>query len=280
MEAIEGSFFKKLWDLTREICHRAQIPLYVERHDPKVFTTIQKVFLWLYKTKKKLTLRGLVDDLRESRVVEFLRLRRVPSFSVLSYFLTSIPTGLLNAIDATIQSLLPSYDAVIVDGTGFECTHPSHYYCLRRNSAFPVDGFITLHAIIDQENGFVRVYRSRAKKTHDAKVFKRLLQKLDDKPRIVYADRGYDSEENYSFVVEKLGAVPLLLQKNMLKPVERCKGLYRREMRETFDYGEYLKRNKIEAIFSSIKRKYGSTVTTRNIMNQRKEITLKIIIYN
>jgi len=56
--------------------------------------------------------------------------------------------------------------------------------------------------------------------------------------------------------------------------------MHRLEMREIFDYGEYLKRNKIEGIFSALKRKYGSTLSTKKVRTQEKELTLKIIIYN
>ena len=77
-----------------------------------------------------------------------------------------------------------------------------------------------------------------------------------------------------------MGCIPLILQKNMLKPLHKCKGEYRREMREIFDYDEYLKRNKIEGIFSALKRKHGSCLSTKSTTNQKKELPLKVIIYN
>jgi transposase len=236
--------------------------------------------LYLYKLKKKLTLRGLVEDLSSSKVVKYLHLPRIPNFSTLSHFITALPSRIISAIDAAVQKILPSYEKVIVDSTGFECTHPSHYYCRRINTPFPVDGFITLHALIDQERGFIRTHKTRAKKVHDSKMLKPLVKKLRKKPSQLYADRGYDSEENARFLIEEIKCTPLILQKNMLKPLEKCKGENRRELRETFDYGEYLKRNKIEAIFSALKRKYGSCLSTRKVKTQEKELTLKIIIYN
>jgi hypothetical protein len=280
MAVKEIPFFKSLWDLTIDVCRKAQVPLYVERHDPKIFTTVQKIYLWLYKIKKKLTLRGLVDDLKSSKVVEYLRLCRVPTFSVLSYFIASLPQRILDIIDDAIQTMLPPFEVAIVDSTGFECTYPSHYYCRRMNTPFPVDGFITLYALVDYEYGFVRAHRASAKKVHDSKMLKPLVQDLHRKPALLYADRGHDSEENYRFLIEEIGCVPLILQKNMLKPLDKCTGDYRRDMREIFDYGEYLKRNKIEGIFGGTKKQYGSTVTTKKVRSQRKEINLKMIIKN
>ena len=273
-------FFKNLWDITVKICRKAHIPLYCKRHDPKVFTTVQKLFLLLYKTKKKLTLRGLVDDLASSKVVSYLGLCRIPNFSTLSYFITHLPMSIMQMVHDAVQSILPDFDAAIIDSTGFECTNPSHYYCQRCNSPYPVDGFISLHAIIDQENGYIRSFKTIATKVHDSTTLKTLVKKLKKKIKILYADRGYDSEENSRFLAEEIGCTPLILQKNMLKPLHKCKGEYRREMRAIFDYGEYLKRNKIESIFHSIKTKYQSTLQTKTITNQKKELTTKIILYN
>lgn len=278
MEVVNDSFLNTLWESTIEVCRMAQIPLYIEKHDPKIFTTVQKFYLYLYKIKKKLTLRGLIEDLTTSKVVEFLRLDRIPDHSMLSYFIKNLPSKLVRAVDEAVQKILPEYENVIVDSTGFECTNPSHYYCFRRDK--PVDGFITLHAVIDQENGFIRTHKTRAKKVHDSKMLIPLIKKLVNKPKILYADRGYDSEKNYAFIVDKIDCVPLILQKNMLKPPEKCKGDHRLEIREIFDYQEYLKRNKIEGIFSALKRKYGSVLSTKKVRTQEKELTLKVIIYN
>ena len=280
MEVIEQPFFKNLWDLTVSVCHQAQVPLYRERHDPKVFTTVQKLFLWFYKVKKKLTLRDLIDDLSTSTLVEYLRLPRIPNFSTLSHFLASLPMKLLKLVEQAVQQMLPSFEEIIVDSTGFECTHPSHYFCQRRDSKYPSDGFVTLYAVVDQEHGFVRTQSTRARKTHDARMFKPLVKKVKTDITVCRADRGHDSEENYEYLVDERGCIPLILQKNMLKPLDKCKGEHRREMREIFDYGEYLKRNKIEGTFSAIKRKYGCALTTRTLRNQHKELLIKVLVYN
>jgi hypothetical protein len=273
-------FYNSLWDLTVNVCHEAQVPLYIERHDPKVFTTMQKIYMLFYKAQKKLTLRGLIDDLSTSTLVEYLGLSRIPDFSMLSHFLKNISLRLLRLIDAAIQRLLPTFAEVIVDSTGFECTHPSHYFCQRIDSPYPSDRFVTLFAAIDCERGFIRASSTRTRKVHDSKMFKTLIRKLLTKPLKCYADRGFDSEENYRFLIEEIKCFPFILQKNMLKPVQTCTGAYRAAIREIFDYGEYLKRNKIEGVNSCLKTRYGCALSTRALRNQHKELPIKVIIYN
>ena len=75
------SFLNSLWSLTTDLCNQAQIPLYRQRHDQKVFTYPQKIFLYIYKIKRKLTLRDLIADLQDSNVMNYLGLHRIPNFS-------------------------------------------------------------------------------------------------------------------------------------------------------------------------------------------------------
>lgn len=274
------SFLNNLWRETRLVCREAHVPLYESRHDPKVFTMVQKVFLTLLKLKLKLSLRALVEYLRDSRVVQYLGLYRIPNFSTLSHFLSGLSQRVVDALHVAAESLLPSYERVIVDSTGFSLSHPSHYYCHRVKTGYPVDGFISLHAVIDQEKGFVRAHKALARKVHDSVMLRPLVKKLSRKPAVLYADRGYDSEDNYRFLVEKNECTPLILQKNMLKPLHKCKGAHRLAARATFDYGEYLKRNKVEAVFSAIKRKYGGTLKSRTTKNQVKELGFVVFLYN
>ena len=179
----------------------------------------------------------------------------------------------------TLDALLPKSNKIIIDSTGFECVHPSHYYCYQRDKA--VDGFITLFAFIDQEQGHFRAIETNDVKKHDSTMLKPLVNMLNDAhTEVLYGDRGFDSEENYRFLLEDKDCLPLILQKNILKPYEKCKGKYRFEIRKVFDYGAYLKQNKIEAIFSALKRKYASWLSTKSVDSQKKELYLKVILFN
>ena len=279
METNTQSFLNSLWSLTIDLCHEAQIPLYPETHDPRIYTYPQKLCLYLYMTRRKLTLRNLVDDLKDSAIMRYLNLRRIPNFSMLSYFIKTLPERFLALIFKTLDASMPKSTSIIIDSTGFECDHPSHYYCFRRDK--PVDGFVTLHALIDQKYGHFRNFIITETKHHDSVMLQPLVEGLDeDKIDILYGDRGYDSEENYRFLIEQKDCLPLILQKNILKDIEKCKGDYRLAIREVFDYGEYLKRNKIEAIFSALKRKLGSWLRTRSVESQKKELRIKVILFN
>ncbi len=99
-------------------------------------------------------------------------------------------------------------------------------------------------------------------------------------PKVFYGDRGYDSEEIFKLVFEDLGAYPLILQKRLSVPKHKRKGRYRKETIGVFDYGEYLQRNKVETAFSILKRKFGFSIRSKNVKNQKVEAMSRIIAYN
>ena len=87
-------------------------------------------------------------------------------------------------------------------------------------------------------------------------------------------DKGYDDNKIHSFLRDK-GICSII-------PVRKgcVRGLYRKEMRDYFDYGLYWQRNIVETLFSCIKRKYGTSVSSKNIRSQRSDLFCRMILYN
>ena len=100
------------------------------------------------------------------------------------------------------------------------------------------------------------------------------------RPEAFYGDRGYDAEKLFKIVFEELGAYPFILQKRLDVPKHRRKGRYRKETFDVFDYGEYLQRNKVETTFSILKRKFGFSIKSKDVKNQKVEAMCRIVAYN
>jgi len=58
------------------------------------------------------------------------------------------------------------------------------------------------------------------------------------------------------------------------------RGRYRKQMRRVFDESLYHQRNKCEAIFSVIKRRFGSEIKSYNESMKEKESLYRILAYN
>ena len=122
----------------------------------------------------------------------------------------------------------------------------------------------------------------RKKVRHDVIDAYPMVKKLakNYKPEVFYGDRGYDAEKLFKLVFEELDAYPLILQKRLDVPKHRRKGRYRKETIDVFDYGEYLQRNKVETAFSILKRKFGFSIRSKDVKNQKVEAMSRIIAYN
>lgn len=117
---------------------------------------------------------------------------------------------------------------------------------------------------------------------HDTKDAKPLIKKLAlyYKPKQFYADRGYDDNNIFELVFEKLKAFPHILQKNRHLSKYEKTGKYRKMTCDIFDYGEYLQRNKIETTNSMIKKRFNSNVKSKLTKNQKVEVLLRVVAFN
>jgi hypothetical protein len=91
-------------------------------------------------------------------------------------------------------------------------------------------------------------------------------------------DKGYDSEEIHELIRDTLNSSSLIPVRNRKR--KRISGYYRRQIVQSFDQEKYHQRNKVETVFSVMKRKFGESLKARKYRLQVKEIKIKVILYN
>jgi hypothetical protein len=91
-------------------------------------------------------------------------------------------------------------------------------------------------------------------------------------------DKGYDSEEIHELIRDTLNSCSLIPVRNRKR--KRISGYYRRRLAHAFDEEKYHQRNKVETVFSVLKRKFGEALKARIYRLQIKEIKIKVILYN
>jgi hypothetical protein len=91
-------------------------------------------------------------------------------------------------------------------------------------------------------------------------------------------DNGYDSEEIHELIQDTMGSCSLIPVRNRKR--KRISGYYRRRIAQSFEEEKYHQRNKVETVFSVLKRKFGEALKARKYRLQVKEIKIKIILYN
>jgi hypothetical protein len=91
-------------------------------------------------------------------------------------------------------------------------------------------------------------------------------------------DKGYDSEEIHRLIRDTLNSCSLIPIRDRKR--KRISGYYRRKTIKWFDPVQYHQRNKVETVFSVMKRKFGESLKARKYQLQVKEIKIKVILYN
>lgn len=264
MSKVKKHKFKKFSKMTKKICRQLGLPLYNSKYSNKIFTNQQKIFLLVYKTEKKLTYRELEEDLYDSKIPEYIGLRRIPRWQTLQMFVSKLVLAQVERMITLSANLVEQVGSIIgIDGTGMSLDTASHHYCKRINRKKPIKGFVSFQAMSDLDNQVVRSVRLHKKRMHDSRHLIPLYNKAKHPNiEICVADKGYDSE------------------KNMDVPKHRTTGPTRKMMKECFDWGLYFQRNKCETIFSVIKRKYGSVLKSRTLKTQKIDTYLRILAYN
>ena len=110
---------------------------------------------------------------------------------------------------------------------------------------------------------------------HDIKDAKQLIEKVN--AEIIVADKAYDASWLHKFCIEK-GMQTCIPARDYGKV--RCRHTLRRRFAKQIKQRTYGRRNMIEAGFSSLKRKFGSSVNSKTARTIRAEIYGKMVCHN
>jgi hypothetical protein len=275
--------FKKVADFSYELFRIAELPIHFSKFSNKLYSNFQHVFLLVYKQFRKFTYEELLIDLADNITLrEYLGLNKLPHYTTLIKFGKRLPSKILDKLILAFKQLIPKPKRVAIDATGIGLDNASPHYCKRIGMNYKKRPFMKTTFVVDIDRYFILLCKMRKKSRHDTKDAKPLIKRLAKhyKPEIFYADRGYDDNNIFKLCFEKLKAYPLILQRRLDVPKHRRSGRYRKETFDTFDYGEYLQRNKVETTNSMFKKRFSSKVKSKLDKTQKVEIALRVVAYN
>lgn len=252
----------KLVKKVKLLLRRLNIPRWLHHFGPKTYQLYEHLCALLVRFYCRLSYR---------RVVQLLGLlgMRCPSKSALQYTAKKLYAQFWDKmLRATSRG---SSFIVALDSTGLSRTNPSYHYLNRIDGKLPKVP-VKLSAAFGITNKKFCAAKARILPAHDIRDAQLLLQKVQSK--IAVADRAYNAESLYAFA-EKRG---VLLMTPAKKNVKR--GRVRNRMRKAFDKVTYNKRQLIESGFSSFKRKFGSSVSSKTVRTIRTEVYGRLACYN
>lgn len=256
----EVKLVKKIKHLIKQI----RCPRWLHHFGPKIYDFKQHALALLLKEACKFSFRRISDTLQ---MLGF----DVPSYSALCKMRKRIPLWIWNSL-LKLTAGNNNFD-VAIDGTGYSLNSPSSYYVQRIDRKKPVKRFTKLSALFDIKNRKFVALRIRARPRHDVKDVKYLLKQSSSIKRF-YGDSAYDAE----FIHKECFNRGI---QTIIKPKKKVKrGFFRKKQMKGYTEKEYHQRSLVESGFSSIKRKYGTSVLSKSLVSQRAEIYCRAIAHN
>lgn len=257
----EIRLIKKLKRLMR----RLGCPRWLHHFGPKTYEFLEHLFALLVKAFCRLSY---------ARVVEFLDLLgiRCPSKSALQYTAKKLNSAFWQKVlEATSGN---SYLAAI-DSTGLSRTNPSYHYLKRIDGKMPKVP-IKLSIVIDTRKKKFCAAKIRVLPAHDIRDVKSLLKNTN--PKVLVADKAYDANWLHDLCKSRKIKAHIPIRK-WGKPKHRNMST-RMKAAKRFNLRTYHRREMAESGFSALKRKYGSSVSSKTVRTIRTEVYARLVCHN
>jgi len=255
----------KLVNKVKRLIRRLGMPRWLHRFGPKTYEFYEHLVALLIRFFCRLSYR------RVKKLLDLLGIR-CPSKSALQYTSGKLTSGFWSKV---LKITCGSSYLIAIDSTCFSRTNPSYHYLRRIDGKMPKVP-VKLSVAFDTKKKKFCAAKIRVTPAHDIKDARFLIQK--SKPKIIVADKGYDANSLHEYCREN-GIIAHIPMRNKGHPVHSAWNA-RRLAAEKFRLRTYHRRELVESGNSSIKRKYGSSVSSKNVRTIRTEIYGRLACHN
>ncbi len=251
----------KLIQKLKRLLRRLGCPRWLHHFGPKTYEFLEHLHALIIKAYCRLSYRRVREH------CDLLGIR-CPSKSALQYTAAKLDTAFWQKI---LSITCGNSHLVAIDSTGLSRTNPSYHYLKRIDGNFPCIP-IKLSTAFDTRKKKFCAAKIRVLPAHDIKDAKFLLK--NSNPRIAVADKGYSAEYLFKFAHEHNMVLMVPAKKNAKR------GRYRKKMARQYRLRTYHRRSLVESSNSSIKRKFGASVSSKTVRTIRTEVYLRLVCHN
>src|SRR5216684_5995256 len=263
------------------------LPPYRTRFSKHQFTQPQLLAVLCLMRYEDWTFREAEVRLREHHELRaVLQLPAVPDYTTLYRFLRRLEDDTVDrGLQETVRRLRRRRSrpiAAAIDGTGLSDTSVSTFLHRRleqhAHGPRPRRPWLKWLIVVDVRQQILLAQRARQGPGCDARALPGLLDVAARGAPIgvVLADAEFDSEANHEHIRQRLGAQSIIPARRRGVP----NGAIRNQMFRAFPKKPYRQRNKIESVFSAVKRKLSSRAPGRSLATQIRQALLLGLAYN
>lgn len=281
-QVIQSNFNNKLEEQLIKLFHSSDLPLHFNHKGNKQFTNYQRISLIIIFRRENKSIRDFIKDLRESKWVSWLGLKKIPRKSTFHDWLDLFGTELIRElINFSVDK--SNLRVAAIDGTGVQTNFKSPYFQkrLKELGEKTKEGYHKLDIVVDTFGKKQIIdYSFLLKNRHDSFVAKKLLKKIKFRKCKLLADKGYP---NYDFIDDMKAK-----QNNFISPPKNYGGKCRhnnfKRQRKIANFESnkniYRRRVIVECVFSSLKRKQNLKLRSKLSHMKKREMGWHVLFYN
>jgi hypothetical protein len=278
MPVTKVSSLEEIIKLCSKCLKAARIPLFSGKFSKRTYTQHQHFLLLVLKTYLRLDYRRICEVAAHLP----LKFSKAPHFTTLQKFFRRTSASWLSNLMKKLTGFFRVVDYGLADSTGFSSSHASKYFIQHIYGGKWTRGFIKASLLVDGRRHLILGSRIHLRPSADIKDFLPLL-KCKKRFNHVAADKAYDSEANLRFVKDELHAEALIpLRCGCTTPVHTKyrKRLHREWLSDTGIERRYHQRSIAESVIFSVKRRFGEYVASRSWRLRKKEVQLRLFVYD
>jgi hypothetical protein len=247
----------------KRLLGRLKCPRWLHHFGPKTYE--------FYEHLIALLIRHYCKKISYRRVVRLFELfgMRCPSKSALQYTAKKMPKWIWDKALKETSGDEPYIAAL--DSTGLSRTNPSYHYLKRIDGKIPKIPIKLSVAFNTKKKKFCAA-NIRVLPAHDIRDAPQLMKRV--KAKIIVCDKAYNAEKLYR-LADQQGTVLMSPDKKNAK-----KGFFRKKMKKLFRKRTYNRRSLVEGGFSSIKRKFGHSVSSKRVKTIRADVYGMLLCHN